>query len=260
VAEAVLQILMETDARQFLIRNLVLSRPSLGWGSPGGRGIPSPSRPRGRGIRHVRVVADGHSMPLGHPMKCGRAIPALAVALGAATAPLSIEFPLPGPVAPKAQLCASCHGRRGLPSDHAVPIIWGQQPAYLQKQLRDYRNGDRDNEIMSSIAQSLSEGEIAPIANFFGSAKWPEQRAASPLTAPDAIAACKACHGPNLTGGTSSAGMAPRLAGQLSPYLFDTMTAYASGERGNSTQMLVLMRSVSLADRRAIAGYLGALR
>jgi cytochrome c553 len=164
------------------------------------------------------------------------------------------------PIGAKVQLCASCHGRSGLPSDHAVPIIWGQQAAYLAKQLNDYRNGDRESQIMSSIAESLRDGEVAQIAAYFGNAKWPAQSAASPPPAPDAIAACRACHNGNLQGGVTAAGTAPRLAGQFSSYLKETMTAYADGERANSATMAALMQSLSPADRKIIADYLAALR
>ncbi len=160
----------------------------------------------------------------------------------------------------KVQLCASCHGRIGLPSDHTVPIIWGQQAGYIAKELNDYRNGDSESQIMSSIAESLSESDMSQIAARFGSAKWPEQSTTSLPASPDAIAACQACHNANLAGGTSPAGVAPRLKGQFSPYLVDTMTAYANGERANSPAMSALMQSLSPADRKTIADYLAATR
>jgi cytochrome c553 len=160
----------------------------------------------------------------------------------------------------KTQLCASCHGQAGLPSDGTVPIIWGQQAAYLKKQLDDYRNDDRDSQIMSSIAESLNDSEVSQTATHFGNAAWPAEPKASLPMAPAAIETCKACHGAKLTGGASPAGAAPRLAGQNSPYLIDTMTAYANGERANSPLMASLMQSVSPADRKAIAEYLAAMR
>ena len=52
----------------------------------------------------------------------------------------------------------------------------------------------------------------------------------------------------------------PRLAGQNSAYLLDTMAAYATGERANSTVMGPLMQSLSPTDRKPIAEYLAALR
>ena len=163
-------------------------------------------------------------------------------------------------VARKEQLCASCHGKNGLPSDRTVPIIRGQQAAYLKKQLDDYRNGDRESQIMSSIAESLSEEEIAQIATDFGDAKWPEQLAVLLPAAPAATEVCKTCHNADLTGGTSPSGIAPRLAGQNSAYLVDTIAAYATGERANSTVMGTLMQSLSPTDRKTVAEYLAALR
>jgi cytochrome c553 len=172
---------------------------------------------------------------------------------------LSAEAALADSIETKARLCASCHGAHGLPSDPSVPIIWGQQSAYILKQLNDYRNGDRNSQIMSSIAESLSEGDVAQMAAYFSNAKW-ATRQASPLpAAPETIATCQACHHPNLAGGVSPSGVAPRLAGQFSPYLIDTMTAYADGERANSTLMPALMHSLTPADRKAIANYLSAM-
>jgi cytochrome c553 len=180
----------------------------------------------------------------------------------AALAVLSVgaETGLADTIEAKLQLCASCHGAHGLPSDQTVPIIWGQQAAYIQKQLNDYRNGDRDSQIMSSIAESLSNGDVSQTAAHFSKAAWPAEPKAPSPTAPAAVATCRACHGASLTGGVSPAGTAPRLAGQNSPYLVDTMTAYANGERANSPLMASLMQSLSAADRKRIAEYLAAMR
>lgn len=179
------------------------------------------------------------------------ALTALLTGAGAAPADL---------VATKVQLCASCHGTAGSPSDPSVPIIRGQQAAYLKKQLRDYKNGDRDSQIMSSIAESLSDADISAIAASFGGGPWPTEPRASLPSAPAAIATCKVCHGASLTGTVGPAGPAPRLAGQGAPYLIDTMTAYANGERANSPLMASLMHNLSPADRKALAEYLAALR
>ena len=40
----------------------------------------------------------------------------------------------------KAQACAACHGENGVPTDpKTMPIIWGQQANYLDKELHDFR-------------------------------------------------------------------------------------------------------------------------
>jgi cytochrome c553 len=171
-----------------------------------------------------------------------------------------IETALADSIETKTQLCASCHGTHGLPSDRTVPIIWGQQAMYIRKQLNDYRTGDRDSQIMSSIAESLSDGEVSQIAAYFGNEKWPAQPAVSPPASPGAVATCQACHDTSLAGGMGPTGVAPRLKGQFSSYLIDTMTAYANGERANSAVMSGLAKSLSAADRKAVAEYLAALR
>ena len=37
------------------------------------------------------------------------------------------------------------------------------------KQLRDYRNGERDNPIMTPIAKGLAEPDLRPLAAYFAS-------------------------------------------------------------------------------------------
>ena len=85
-----------------------------------------------------------------------------------------------------AQLCAACHGQNGVPSDpKTVPIIWGQERSYLFKQMRNYRNGERDNPIMSPIAKSLAEEDLRKIASYFAAKSWPARSAtATPAPPP----------------------------------------------------------------------------
>ncbi|HMC11429.1 MAG TPA: hypothetical protein VKH44_09070, partial [Pirellulaceae bacterium] len=103
----------------------------------------------------------------------------------------------------KAQLCAACHGQNGVPTDpNTVPIIWGQERSYLFKQMRNYRNGERDNPIMSPIAKGLAEEDLRPIASYFAAKSWPAQSApASPPPPANGIAQCQPCHQPNFQGG-----------------------------------------------------------
>jgi cytochrome c553 len=186
------------------------------------------------------------------------AIPMMVLALASMVAPVSAQE---AHIAAEVRLCASCHGQNGLPADRTVPIISGQLSSYIRTQLRDYRSGDRDSEIMSSIAEGLSERQIVEIADYFGAARWPRESPTTPPLAPAAVAACEACHNRDLEGTTDGpSGSAPRLAGQSSPYLLAAMTAFAAGERANNRQMSTLMQSLSPEDRKAIADYLADLR
>jgi cytochrome c553 len=160
----------------------------------------------------------------------------------------------------KVEICSSCHGSTGLPNDPSIPILWGQLGAYLEKQLHDYKYGDRDNQIMASIAESLKKDDIPQIAAFFADKRWPLHASNDVVKSPpDAISICQGCHQENLLGGPSPIGVAPRLAGQSRGYLSDTMRAFAKGERSNSADMSALMKTLSAEEREAIAAYLSAL-
>src|SRR3979409_1742233 len=78
----------------------------------------------------------------------------------------------------KAQLCAACHGDKGVPTDpKTIPVIWGQQRSYLMKQLRDFRNGERNSAVMSPIAKGLAEDDLRKIAVYFAAKMWPARPA-----------------------------------------------------------------------------------
>jgi cytochrome c553 len=156
----------------------------------------------------------------------------------------------------KAQLCAACHGDKGVPSDpKANPVIWGQQQSYLMKQLRDFRNGESNSAVMSPIAKGLAESDLRKIAAYFAAKPWPQRTSAGAPPAPKGIAQCQACHHPNFKGGMP----APRLAGLSYEYLVATMRAFAKEERTNNLDMPGFMRVLTEREHDAIARYLAAL-
>src|SRR3989442_7080821 len=123
----------------------------------------------------------------------------LAVAIAPAHAADEIEA--------KAQLCAACHGDKGVPTDpKTIPVMWGQEQSYLMKQLRDFRNGERASAIMSPIAKDLAEGDLRKIAAYFAAKTWPARRSPpKPPLPPKGIAPGQACHQPNLPRGMPAA-------------------------------------------------------
>ena len=157
----------------------------------------------------------------------------------------------------KVQSCAVCHGQNGVPIDpKTIPIIWGQQQSYLVKQLRDYRNGERDNPIMSPIAKALAQEDLRKIAAYFAAKSWPaRQAAAAAASPPNGIAQCQPCHQPNFEGGPP----APRLAGLSYEYLVASMRDFAADERTNNGDMPKFMQALTDSERDAMARYLSEL-
>jgi cytochrome c553 len=157
----------------------------------------------------------------------------------------------------KVQSCAVCHGQNGVPIDpKTIPIIWGQQQSYLVKQLRDYRNGERDNPIMSPIAKALAQEDLRKIAAYFAAKSWPaRQAAAAAASPPNGIAQCQPCHQPNFEGGPP----APRLAGLSYEYLVASMRDFAADERTNNGGMPKFVQALTDGERDAMARYLSGL-
>ncbi|MCL6268468.1 cytochrome c4 [Sansalvadorimonas sp. 2012CJ34-2] len=67
--------------------------------------------------------------------------------------------------------CTACHSPTGKGNDLAkFPMLAGQSPEYLAKQLRDFREGDRvndgDSRIMRDTAEKLSNKQIDALASY----------------------------------------------------------------------------------------------
>ena len=66
--------------------------------------------------------------------------------------------------------CAACHGPRGKGNPGAnYPVIGGQWPQYVEKQLQYFRSGQRANDpnaVMRSVAANLSDDDIKAVAHY----------------------------------------------------------------------------------------------
>jgi cytochrome c553 len=152
--------------------------------------------------------------------------------------------------------CNACHGQNGQPIDVNIPIIWGQQTSFLVKQIHDYKSKDRDNPIMTPLAEQIKQPDIRKIATYFSAKPWPAKNpAVTAQPAPDGLAVCRICHQPNFEGGLP----APRLAGQSYDYLLSAMNNFADGKRENNADMVKLMQATTPAQRQTIARYLSSL-
>jgi len=174
------------------------------------------------------------------------------VILGALAAPANAAEAIEA----KLQACSVCHGADGAPINATTPIIWGQTEYFIVKQLHDYKAGDRDNQIMSAFAKTLTQADLRPAARYFAGKSWPTRStpvAAAP--APDGITVCQICHQQGFVGGLP----APRLAGQSYEYLVEAMRSFADGDRTNNADMVKIMQDLSPAKREEIARYISSL-
>jgi cytochrome c553 len=67
--------------------------------------------------------------------------------------------------------CASCHGDKGKgqPGAPLMPVIGGQEPRYLEKQLLEWRSGERHNSpegLMNKGTKSLTDAEIQALVAY----------------------------------------------------------------------------------------------
>ena len=130
----------------------------------------SPPPKRGRDREGVSTFAndDPHSNP---PLFKGRE---LTCALGAAVATSFLLLVSHASAAgnitagrQKAAQCQTCHGLDGLSKLPEAPNIAGDPEQYLVRQLNAFRKGERKNEMMSLVAQPLSDEDVADLAAYY---------------------------------------------------------------------------------------------
>ena len=194
---------------------------------------------------------------MGGKLNLGISVAVLAAVLNIGTAPLHAQS-----IEEKAQICAGCHGADGKPVDKTFPIIWGQQAGYLYIELRDFKRGDRKNDVMQPIAASMERDDMQAIAEYFSKKPWPDlgQPRASKEIADRASSAnrsvgCTGCHLDHFQGD----GTVPRLSGQSREYLTKTIADFRTRARGNNPGMSDLMIATAPDDLAALEQYLAGL-
>jgi len=65
------------------------------------------------------------------------------------------------------QACVSCHGTNGISVLLEAPNLAGEVNIYIDTQLKAYRNGKRNHEIMSEIAADMTDEQIRAVADWF---------------------------------------------------------------------------------------------
>ena len=131
-----------------------------------------------------------------------------------------------GSLEAKLQYCKTCHGLsgQGYHGYYPMPRLAGQQPQYIENQLRAFIEHRRRNAIMANVAHALSPSMLSALAHHFRDLNPPPlggggskgeiatgRRIYEEGLPESNVPACSACHGPDAKGQDQI----PRLAGQL---------------------------------------------
>jgi cytochrome c553 len=66
-----------------------------------------------------------------------------------------------------ARACVNCHGTTGSEVKPAPPVLSGQHRSYLAEALKQYKDGERGNTVMTAFTAGLTEQDIEQLAAFF---------------------------------------------------------------------------------------------
>ena len=165
-------------------------------------------------------------------------------------------------------VCAACHTSDGSRGSPANPILQGQHPEYLVKQLTEFKSGKRANAIMMGMAATLSEDDMKNVAAFYagkqakpGFAKNKElvslgEKIYRGGIADRSVPACAGCHSPT---GAGIPAQYPRMAGQHADYTEAQLVAFRGGVRKNSLQMTGVAAKMNDREIKAVSDYIAGL-
>jgi len=172
----------------------------------------------------------------------------------------------------KSASCSSCHGDDGNSMVATFPKLAQQHSSYLAQQLQAFKDGTRNDPMMSPMAKSLSDDDIADISAYYAAQKISEN--ALPPADEDEnpagkkndiqtiiaqgsdlyrngnlqseVSACIACHGPFGEGNKPAS--FPALKSQHADYLIKTLTDFKSGARSNNPENIMHMIAKKMTD------------
>ena len=163
----------------------------------------------------------------------------------------------------KSQACAACHGADGNSTVGMFPSLAGQTWRYIYIQLKDFKEGRRDNPVMSPMATPLSRQDMIDIANYYAAQplkpttfKADEAKIKLGKAKADETL-CSMCH----LGGFAGQNEIPRVAGQQYDYFVQQMRDFKARKRTNDAgNMTSLAQTLSEADIENLGHYIASLR
>ena len=175
--------------------------------------------------------------------------------------------------ATKAAVCGGCHGPDGNAPVPQFPKLAGQRSDYVEKQLRDFKAGQRSDPVMAGMAAMLSDQDIADVAAYFESRAVRSGAGTTELAAAgetlyskgrpeNGLFPCIGCHGPNGEGANGAIeGGFPAVGGQNPEYLAKQLKSFRDSARANDWKgiMQIVASRMSDEDIAAVIAYLAAL-
>lgn len=174
------------------------------------------------------------------------------------------------------QTCAACHGADGNSVIPVNPVLAGQFPEYLNKQLLNFKpqNGktpERNNPIMTAQVTPLSDADLKSLAVYFSQQKpkgdVTKNKANIALgqkiwragDASKGLPACAGCHG---VAGAGIPAQFPRLSGQHSDYIEAQLRNFRDGVRANDASSVMRTIAIRMTEPeiKAVADYAAGLR
>ena len=157
------------------------------------------------------------------------------------------------------QTCLGCHGAPGLRNPgpvYLIPMLGGQNEAYIVSALKAYKDKTRIHATMQAQAASLSDQDMADIAAFFSSSDGQSRKSnvnkSLANTGKKLAASCAACHGAD--GAATVDNNTPILAGQYESYILHALKEYRSGDRQNPI-MSGMVQSLGIEQLEALAAW-----
>ncbi len=181
-----------------------------------------------------------------------------------------------GELKAKSDYCKTCHGveAQGFRGSVPMPRLAGQQPEYIENQLKAFIERRRDNPVMRNVVHVLSPAMVTGLTTEFKNLNPKPLGGAPRELAPEGkkiyeegvpsanVPACASCHGAEAKGD----GQFPRLAGQLNDYVIRKLTNWDK-ERGQdkanpdtSAIMQPIAHELTEAQVKAVAAYVSQLQ
>jgi cytochrome c553 len=161
--------------------------------------------------------------------------------------------------------CFNCHGFAGEGGDR-VPRLAGLSSGYMSKQLRDYANGTRPDDVMTPIAQRMRAGDQRAVSDYYARLALPLATTSTSTFAlyhdgdPErGLRACARCHG---EGGAGRRAANPAIAGQPAAYTAEQLRRWKRSVRRNDARDVMGAAARALTDEEIedLARYIEEMR